>query len=264
MIQLEKERFRSDAFVPPWVRYQHLERYRWAATFVSQSRVLDVACGTGYGTALLATAGATQVDGFDCSPEAIQLAQKTCRLPNTTFTIASADQLPVPNGSYDMYVSFETIEHVQDDDALLQEASRVLKPGGLLLVSTPNRNLLDPGISINDQPFNRFHIREYVQHEFSERLRKHFASITWYHQRPFSPRYVSVLTTIGYCLPGLAVKLHQARKCIGWPWENSQHHRPAPCSGHAATGEVLIAACRSPVTALNQSHSSKSLNRLLV
>src|SRR5208337_4385431 len=64
-MRIEEERFYPDGFMPPWVRYQHLERYRWAAKFVAGKRVLDVACGTGYGTALLANAGAAQVDGFD-------------------------------------------------------------------------------------------------------------------------------------------------------------------------------------------------------
>ena len=169
-MRIEEERFYPDGFMPPWVRYQHLERYRWAAKFVAGKRVLDVACGTGYGTALLAKAGAAQVDGFDCSPEAVAFAKKTWALPNISFGVAITDRLPVPDGSYDCYVSFETIEHVEDDDALLTEATRVLRPGGSLLVSTPNRELLDPGISIDDRPFNRFHIREYCRDEFEREV----------------------------------------------------------------------------------------------
>jgi 2-polyprenyl-3-methyl-5-hydroxy-6-metoxy-1,4-benzoquinol methylase len=264
MIRIETERFHPDAFMPPWVRYQHLERYHWAADFVGQRRVLDVACGTGYGTALLANAGAVQVDGFDCCREAVHIAQKTWQLPNTTFSIAAAHHLPVADDLYDIYVSFETIEHVGNDQALLQEATRVLKPDGLLLVSTPNRNLLDPGISISNKPFNRFHIREYLQHEFADRLRPHFASITWYHQRSFSLRYISALTTIGHYWPVLGVRLHQIRKCIGWPWETSQQHRPALCSSEDPTGEVLIAACRSPIAVRHQRCSNKPLNEVFV
>ena len=244
-MRIEEERFFPNGFMPPWVRYQHLERYRWAANFVAGKRVLDVACGTGYGTGLLANAGAAQVDGFDCSPEAIAFAKKTWALPNVSFGVAIADRLPVPDGSYDCYVSFETIEHVEDDDALLTEATRVLRPGGSLLVSTPNRELLDPGISIEDRPFNRFHTREYSRDELNERLRRHFASITWYGQRPFSPRYISWLGRVGRRWPALAVKFHQARKCVGWPWESPHRHLPTPCSGEPAVTEVLIAACLS-------------------
>src|SRR5208283_2060032 len=234
-MRIEEERFYPDGFMPPWVRYQHLERYRWAAKLVAGKRVLDVACGTGYGTALLANAGAAQV---------------------VSFGVAIADRLPVPDGSYDCYVSFETIEHVEDDDALLTEATRVLRPGGSLLVSTPNRELLDPGISIEDRPFNRFHTREYSRDELSEKLRRHFASITWYGQRPFSPRYISWLGRVGRRWPALAVKFHQARKCLGWPWESPQRHLPTPCSGEPAVTEVLIAACLSETPSWNAASGS--------
>ena len=238
---MREERFSPDGSMPPWAPYQHLERYRWATKFVAGKRVLDVACGT----ALLATAGATQVDGFDCSPEVVALAKQAWALPNISFGAATTDRLPVPDALYDYYVSFETIEHVEDDDALLTEATRVLRTGGSLLLSTPNRELLDPGISIDDRPFNRFHTREYCRDELNERLRRHFATIIWYGQRPFSPRYISWLRRVGRRWPALAVKFHQARKCLGWPWESPQRHLPTPCSGETAVTEVLIAACLS-------------------
>jgi 2-polyprenyl-3-methyl-5-hydroxy-6-metoxy-1,4-benzoquinol methylase len=145
-MRIETERFYPNRFMAPWVRHQHLQRYHWAAEFIVGKRVLDVACGTGYGTALLAKAGAAQVDGFDCSAEAVDFAKSTWALPNASFAVATTGRLPVPDASYDVYVSFETIEHVEDDDALLTEATRVLRPGGLLLVSTPNRDLIDPAI----------------------------------------------------------------------------------------------------------------------
>jgi SAM-dependent methyltransferase len=244
-MRIEEERFCPNGFAPPWVRHQHLERYRWAAQFVAGKRVLDAACGTGYGTAILANAGATIVDGFDGSPEAVAIAKTSWKLSNVCFAVANAEHLPVSDASYDFYVSFETIEHVENDDALLTEATRVLRPGGTLLLSTPNRDLLDPGISIDDRPFNRFHLREYCRDELNERLCRYFATITWYGQRPFSPGYVFWLGRLGRRWPALAVKFHQARKCFGWAWESSRRHLPIPCSGQPAVTEVLIASCHS-------------------
>jgi SAM-dependent methyltransferase len=177
--------------------------------------------------------------------------------------LAAAEHLPVADASYDVYVSFETIEHVVHDDSLLSEASRVLKPGGLLLVSTPNRDLLDPGTTIDDRPFNRFHVREYRQDEFDERLRRHFGSITWYGQMPFSHNYIAFLGSIGRYWPGLAVKVHQARKCLGWFWESPQQHVPSPCSGQLAVEEVLIAACHSPAAIPQQCASNRPANTVL-
>jgi len=120
-MRIQTERYYPNRFKAPWVHYQHLQRYHWAAEFIAGKRVLDVACGTGYGTALLAKAGAAQVDGFDCSAEAVDFAKSTWALPNATFAVATTDRLPVPDASYDVYVSFETIEHVEDtlaDDEL--------------------------------------------------------------------------------------------------------------------------------------------------
>ena len=81
--------------------------------------------------------------------------------------------------------------------------------------------------------------------ELGERLSRHFASVTWYGQRPFSPDYIAWLGRVGRRWPALAVKLHQARKCLGWPWESPQQHRPSPCNGDLGFTEVLIAACQT-------------------
>jgi SAM-dependent methyltransferase len=204
--------------------------------------VLDAACGTGYGTALLAEAGAARVDGFDRCLDAVAFAARTYARPEANFAVARVDRLPVPDRSYDIYVSFETIEHV-DDETLLAEAARVLCTGGLFLVSTPNRDLLDAGTSIEQKPFNRFHIREYTRAELESRLRRHFSSVEWYGQTPFSSAYVTRLGHVGRSWPALAVRIHQANKVLHWPWETPARHIPARYAGINIVPEVLIAVC---------------------
>src|SRR4051812_29152909 len=103
-MRVEQERFRPGIFTPPWVRHQHLERYRWAGGFVPGQRVLDAACGTGYGTARMAEAGAARVDGFDRCLEAVAFAARNYARPEVNFAVAPVERLPVPDRSYDIYV----------------------------------------------------------------------------------------------------------------------------------------------------------------
>jgi SAM-dependent methyltransferase len=237
-----EERFSPQGLlVPPWVRAQHIERYRWASSLVAGLRVIDAACGAGYGSKMLADAGAERVDGFDVAAAAVRGAREaygtTARL---RFDVADATRLPVPDHAYDLYVSFETIEHVEDDRALLAEAARVLKPGGKFVCSTPNRSLLDPGRTIADAPFNPHHVREYVQEEFDALLRTGFRHVEYLGQSQYSGQYVKWLGVIGERFPMAAVRLHQLRKLCSVPWQRASRCIPAEIEP-AAEPEVLIA-----------------------
>lgn len=119
-------------------RALHLARYEFAAPLVRGLTVADIACGTGYGSALLARAGAARVIGIDCDAGAIEYARSHHAERNTEFVAADARRTPLADASADAIVSFETIEHVEDPERLLAEFARVLKPGGLLVLSTPN------------------------------------------------------------------------------------------------------------------------------
>lgn len=236
------ERFdRQGGWTPPWIRHEHLGRYEWACTLIGGCRVIDAACGTGYGAQMMAQRGAVRVDGFDVSAEAVRQARSS--YPETDilrFAVADVTRLPVPDDSYDAYVCFETIEHVGDDHALLTEAARVLRPGGKLICSTPNRDLLDPGTSIDDRPFNPFHVREYTPGEFDSLLREHFQTVSRFGQTCYGRRYGKLLDAVGRSLPRLAVRMHQVRKLCGIPWESRQKHYPAEITDDRVP-EVLIA-----------------------
>lgn len=235
--------FQGNWLVPPWARWQHIYRYQWAAGTSAALRILDAACGSGYGALILATSGAGEVFGVDISEEAVTHACRKNQHQALRFCIGDVTALPFPDGYFDLYVSFETIEHLEDDGPYLREAARVLKPGGTFLCSTPNRALGNPGTRLEDRPYNPFHTREFTLDELRERLGRWFSSIRFYGQSPFSHRYVAALDRVGRRRPMLAVRLHQLRKTLGLPVDGKRRHWPAPLP-LPGEPEVLIAECR--------------------
>ncbi|MEK7604285.1 MAG: class I SAM-dependent methyltransferase [Patescibacteria group bacterium] len=134
---------RGERMVPEMQRddliyLEHITRYLFAKQFVTQARVLDLACGAGYGSSMLASANATHVHGIDVSPEAIAYAQKRYAHERISFQVGDADAIPLETGSIDVAVSFETIEHVHHPERFVKELVRVLKENGLLILSTPH------------------------------------------------------------------------------------------------------------------------------
>lgn len=226
------ERLALDRFSSPWLRNQHLARYRWAAAFAPGLRVLDAACGTGYGARILSQAGARHVTSMDVSSEASGLA----------FVRADVSRLPARDGSFDLYVSFETLEHVEDDEALVREARRVLAPGGHFLCSTPNRDLLSPGLTLHDRPRNPYHVREYSIGELEALLTKVFSKVKLFGQTWFSERHRKLLARAGRRSNLLSVRLHQLSNLARLPWESEKRHFPTPLA-RAGVPEVVIAVC---------------------
>lgn len=142
---------------------EHRARYLWAAERVS-GRVLDVACGAGYGSRILA--GVCEITGIDRDETAIATAQ--ARVPNAVFQAAEVPPIPYVRGRFEHAVCFETVEHIEHDRDFIVELRRVVTAGGHLLISTPNRALSSP----NDlRPLNPYHVREYLLPELQGLLR---------------------------------------------------------------------------------------------
>lgn len=118
-----------------YLSIEHVERYRFALSVLRPGRVLDVASGCGYGTAMLAARGFEAV-GVDVDAPSVAAARRRHR--HGRFVAADGLRLPFADDSFDAVVSFETLEHVTDGKAFLEELRRVLRPGGTLVCSTPN------------------------------------------------------------------------------------------------------------------------------
>lgn len=154
----------------------HLKLYVFAGEFCRLRRVLDVACGSGYGTHYLA-AIAREAIGVDRSREAIEYAVKRYVHPRATFAVMDACALTFQDQTFDVVCSFETIEHLEDVETYLAEVRRVLKSDGLYLVSTPWVQ------RTTDSPENPFHHREWSPTDFKALLDKYFASVKLFSQR---------------------------------------------------------------------------------
>ncbi|MEW6108499.1 MAG: glycosyltransferase [Nitrospirota bacterium] len=155
---------------------EHLHRYKSALSLVTDKVVLDIACGEGYGSALLATT-ANKVYGVDIDAKSVENAQKKYASENSklSFRQGNANQIPLETDSVDVVVSFETIEHLDESNqqAFLLEIKRVLKADGLLVISTPDK----ANYSDRYAHENEFHIKEFTKDEFSEFLGKQFKYI---------------------------------------------------------------------------------------
>jgi len=178
--------FTGERFLPAVtgeIAHEHWHRYAFARRWVAGRRVLDVACGEGYGSALLASV-AHSVLGVDISADAVAHARAAYGARgNLTYEAASATALPLADGAVNAVVSFETIEHLPraEQPAMLAEIARVLAPDGVLVISAPNpveysdaRNYRNP-----------FHFHEPARDELDALLAQAFPVRRWYRQRRY-------------------------------------------------------------------------------
>ncbi len=156
---------------------EHMARYAFAARLSRGKRALDAGCGAGYGAAELARA-ALNVVGIDSSLDAIEYARANYALTNLTFEQASCEALPHSDGSFDLIVAFEVIEHLANWSRFLREARRVLAINGQFIVSTPNK--LYYAESRGADGANPYHVHEFEFDEFRDELRSVFPHVSLY------------------------------------------------------------------------------------
>lgn len=123
---------------PPMRRAFHVERYRFAAGPARGQDVADIACGLGYGARVLMDGGARSVVGVDLDPIAADYATTHYGTPAVSFRAGDAADTGLPDGCVGVVTSFETLEHVADDEAAVEEFARLLRPGGVLICSVPS------------------------------------------------------------------------------------------------------------------------------
>ena len=154
---------------------EHMARYTFAARLARGKRVLDAGCGAGYGSAELARS-AERVVGIDRAADAIEYARANYGAHNVSFEEASCESLPHADGSFELVVAFEVIEHLEDWRGFLREAHRVLAPTGQLVVSTPNKLYYTE--SRGSDGVNPFHVHEFDFAEFRAELTAVFPHVS--------------------------------------------------------------------------------------
>ena len=225
----------------PGIIAVHLKRYAFAKPWCDGRRVLDAACGVGYGSAFLAE-GAASVVGVDISADTIDYARRRYGLPNLAFVAGDVTALPFDDRSFDAVCSFETIEHVDEPAVAIREAARVVTADGVYVVSTPKAD------ATTRSPANPFHLVELSQADFEQTLRESFREVEVYGQRRLQTRRHRALQRLDVLglrrrLPGLRA----AAKVVGTPRmsELTLDDLVIERSG-LEQADDLVAVCRAP------------------
>ena len=212
--------------VPAAWREQHLERYRFASAFVSERKVLDAACGVGYGCAVLAASGVSQVVGVDISADACHYGKSRY---TGHFIAADVQHLPFPKEYFDVIVSFETVEHIPSVPQFVESCAFSLKSNGLLIISTPNGRIYPDA--------NPYHYWNFTRAEFLALLEPYFSVEELLGQKYELYPKILAKRFIGRIASQLGVKMLLKRLLT----------RPDSCdvsSGDVANDQYALKTCR--------------------
>ncbi|OGK62475.1 hypothetical protein A2334_05560 [Candidatus Roizmanbacteria bacterium RIFOXYB2_FULL_38_10] len=196
--------------IPPYSKrllQEHVLRYQFVSKYIKGKTVLDVACGSGYGSYIIANSGAKKVYAADCDSKTISYAKKRYPHDNINYICTDAAKLSVANCLIDVVVSFETIEHLSKPKLFLKEMYRLLKRTGICIISTPNKHC-----SLEDNPY---HLKEYTFSEFTNILEQYFPGKKYYFgQRKVIKPIISFYLFLKRYLPSVFLPLLRIR-----PWE---------------------------------------------
>lgn len=157
---------------------EHLARYN-LVNGKRDSIVLDIGCGTGYGSNLI-SAHFKRVYGVDISHEAINYAKKNWKSKNISFIVGSGTDIPFRNDTFDIVIAFEVFEHIKDWRKFLLEIKRVTKKNGKIYISTPNKDIYSRGLK---EPINPHHFFEMTENQFKKAIGAYFQIYKFLGQR---------------------------------------------------------------------------------
>jgi ubiquinone/menaquinone biosynthesis C-methylase UbiE len=156
---------------------KHLHRYALALNIVNDKDVLDIASGEGYGSHLISSK-AKYVYGVDIDEDTIKNSSKKYKKRNLEFILGSTSKIPLKDNSVDVVISFETIEHHDEHELMMLEIKRVLRPEGVLLISSPDKYFYSDLRNYH----NKFHVKELYKKELLDLISKHFVNYYLYSQ----------------------------------------------------------------------------------
>ncbi len=233
-----------------------ISRYHLSKSYAQNKIILDAGCGSGYGSEMLLKAGANKVYGLDICPESIEYCRTHHKQANLVFNVGDLTNIDFPDQTFDLICAFEVIEHIENYKQTMREFYRVLKPHGLLIISTPNKAIYSPWTK---KPFYPFHYHEFYLKDFKNLLQKfqlqkicsqYIKGRKMLLYQPWDPRkYIRIIFTV---LPfGLKVRLMKLYlRIFSWLYQSKIYHPKqialgdVYCSQDLSQGRIFIAICQ--------------------